>query len=249
MRFNWLKPANGQSTAVSLLAEIYASSLMAIACVFAVLLGLSNQLGEAAPANCEAAQCVNLVFDGDSISAGAGASPGNALDRQVAKAVGPDVRLHNVAVGGRPVVDCLALYDQLVAPLFDASSRRNVIAFHAGDNDIAQGRSAEETYAAFTDYVAAAHRQGWKVVVSTELRHADFSVLLETKLENYNTLLMRNRAGADAVVDLDADPKLREFSYRKKPELFSSDGIHPSDGGYALLAAMLAPQVKRVAGL
>jgi hypothetical protein len=247
MRFNWLKPANGQSTAVSLLAEIYASSLMAIACVFAVLLGLSNQLGEAAPANCEGAQCVNLVFDGDSISAGAGASPGNALDRQVAKAVGPDVRLHNVAVGGRPVVDCLRLYDQLVAPLFDASSRRNVIAFHAGDNDIAQGRSAEETYAAFTDYVAAAHRQGWKVVVSTELRHADFSVLLETKLENYNDLLRRNRAGADAVVDLDADPKLREFSYRKKPELFSHDGIHPSDGcnagttGKACCGAMTRP--------
>jgi lysophospholipase L1-like esterase len=221
--------------------------LLAIGCAFVTLFVICNQLGKAASPSCQTAQCVNLVFDGDSISAGAGASPGHGLDGQTVAAIGDDVRLHNVAVGGRPVWDCLQLYNKTVAPLFDTSSRHNLIAFHAGDNDIAQGRSADATYAAFTDYVAAAHRQGWKVIVSTELRHADFSALMETKLEDYNKLLRRNRAGADAVVDLDTEVRFKEFSYRTNPALFTRDRVHPSDGGYAVLAAMLAPEIKRIA--
>jgi lysophospholipase L1-like esterase len=190
---------------------------------------------------------VNLVFDGDSISAGWGAT-GHKLDQLVAAALDGDVKLHNVAEGGRPVIVCLQRYDSLVAPLYDRSVRRNVIAFHAGDNDIAAGRSAAETYTAFSAYVAAAHRQGWRVVVSTELRRADFAPELEDQLERYNALLRQNQAGADAVVDLDADPKLRDFAYRKDPRLFTPDGIHPSEGGYAVIAAMLAPAVRRVSG-
>jgi lysophospholipase L1-like esterase len=230
------------------LTKICLPLLTPIFCFFVVLCGMADRLGEAAALSCQAAQCVNLVFDGDSISAGAGASPGHGLDGQVVAAIGDDVRLHNVAVGGRPVSDCLRLYDQRVAPLFDASTRHNVIAFHAGDNDIAQGRSADQTYVAFSAYVAAAHRQGWKVVVTTELRHADFSPLMEMKLEDYNNLIRRNQAGADAVVDLDADPRLRDFSHRAEADLFTRDGIHPSDGGYAVAAGMLAPQVKQIVG-
>jgi lysophospholipase L1-like esterase len=200
-----------------------------------------------AAASCGDARCVNLLFDGDSISAGWGAT-GRKLDQLAAAALGGDVRLHNVAEGGRPVIACLQRYDALVAPFYDRSVRRNVIAFHAGDNDIAAGRSAAETYAAFTDYVAAAHRQGWRVVVSTELRRADFPPEAEDQLERYNALLRQNRAGAEAVVDLDTDAKLRDFAYRHDPRLFTPDGIHPNDGGYAVIAAMLAPAVRRVAG-
>jgi lysophospholipase L1-like esterase len=221
--------------------------LLATGCAFVMLVIICDRLGKAAVSACQDTTCVNLVFDGDSISAGAGASPGHGLDSQVMAALGDDVRLHNVAVGGRPVSECQRLYEQLVAPLFAAATPHNVIAFHAGDNDIAQGRSADQTYEVFTAYVTAAHRQGWKVVVSTELRHVDFSKLMETKLEDYNNLLRRNQAGADAVVDLDVDPRLREFSYRTDPALFSKDEIHPSDGGYAILAGLLAPQVRRIA--
>ncbi|MEA2792562.1 MAG: hypothetical protein QOG73_4968, partial [Acetobacteraceae bacterium] len=40
-----------------------------------------------------------------------------------------------------------------------------------------------------------------------------------------------------------------EPSYRTDPALFTEDGVHPSDGGYSVLARLLAPAVKRVAGL
>ncbi len=220
--------------------------LLLLACV--VGFGMIGSRGNAADPRCHSEACVNLVFDGDSISVGYGAAPANRLDARVAAAMGGDLRMHNVAVGGRPVFECLRLYPKLVRPLFDPSTSHNVIVFHAGDNDISAGRNAIQTYAAFTAYVAAAHRQGWKIVVSTELRRLDFHPGQLTELMNYNTMLRRNKAGADAVVDFDADQRMTNPSARHDPALFTKDGIHPSDGGYAVLTGMLAPVVKRVAG-
>ena len=214
----------------------------------AVLIALPGGHGRAADGPCGSVACVNLVFDGDSISAGWGASHGHGLDTRVESALGGDVRLHNVAAGGRPVSDCLRLYPTLVSPLFDPSTPNNVIVFHAGDNDILQGRDAPQIQAAFTAYVAAAHRQGWKVVVSTELRRADFHPPRSTALADYNDGLRLNEAGADAVVDFDADPRMTDMANRRDPALFSPDGLHPSDGGYEVLAGMLGPVVKRTAG-
>lgn len=191
-----------------------------------------------------AAATVNLVFDGDSISAGWGARE-QRLDERVAALLGGDVALHNVAAGGRPVHECLRLYDSLVAPLFVRSAACNVIAFHAGDNDINQGRDAEETYAVFRQYVARAHAQGWKLAVSTELPVPDFPPAKAEHLGAYNAMLLRNEAGADAVVDFTRDPRMTQPSYRRDPAWFA-DKVHPSDQGYAVLAALLAPAVRRL---
>jgi lysophospholipase L1-like esterase len=203
--------------------------------------------GDAAELGCSSARCINLVFDGDSISAGVGASRDHAADRLVARAVG-HVRLYNVAVSGRPMLECAHLYQMRVAPLFVPGGPPNVIVLHAGDNDIASGRTGAQTYAAFTAYVAAAHRQGWKVVISTELKRPDFSPQNEAELEGYNDRVRGNKAGADAVVDLDTEPKFADPAFRTDPAVFSKDKIHPSDGGYAVLADMLTPAVKRVGG-
>lgn len=216
-------------------------------CLASVAVGYGRCAASVLPV-CASADCVNLVFDGDSISAGVGSTHGHGLDAQVAATLGSDVRLNNVAVGGRPVSDCLRLYRRLVAPLFSPGSHHNVIVFHAGDNDIAQGRDAAQTYAAFSAYVTEAHRQGWKVVVSTELRSPHFALPQEAQLERYNDSLRLNQAGADAVVDFDADARMTIMSNRADPFMFKPDGLHPTDAGYAILTSMLAPAVKRVAG-
>jgi lysophospholipase L1-like esterase len=212
-----------------------------------VLLGAGAHAGLAAEKGCASTACINMVFDGDSISAGAGATRDHTPDRLVARALG-HVRVYNVAVGGRPVGECLRLFPELVARLFVPGGEPNVIVFHAGDNDINLGNDAARTYAVFTSYVSLAHAQGWKVVVSTELRHPYFSAAKEAQLEAYNDRLRENKAHADAVVDLDTEPKFTDMAYRGDPAVFSKDRLHPSDGGYAVLAELVAPAVKRVAG-
>ncbi len=203
---------------------------------------------EAVEPACTGAGCVNVVFDGDSISAGWGAPSGHGLDAQVVAGLGTGVHLHNVAAGGRPVSDCLQLFQKLVVPLFDATTPHNVIVFHGGDNDVLQGRNAVQTYAAFTVYVAKAHQQGWKVVVSTEMPRKDFHPPQSAELEAYNNSLRRNQAGADAVVDFDTDSRMTDLSRRDDPALFSHDHLHPSEGGYTVLSGMLIPAVRRVIG-
>jgi lysophospholipase L1-like esterase len=213
----------------------------------AMLLCAGAQAGAAAEKGCASAACINMVFDGDSISAGIGATRDHTPDRLVARAVG-HVRVYNVAVSGRPVGECLRLFPELVARLFVPGGEPNVIVFHGGDNDIRLGNDAAHTYAVFTSYVSLAHAQGWRVVVSTELRRFDFPAAKEAQLEAYNDRLRENKARADAVVDLDAEPKFADAAYRGDPSVFSNDRVHPSDGGYAILAELLAPAVKRVAG-
>jgi lysophospholipase L1-like esterase len=197
-----------------------------------------------AQAACSQTACPNLVFDGDSISAGAGAPQGRGLDAQVAAVLGGTLTIHNVAVGGRPVYQCLALYDHTVAPLYQPRNPHNIIVFHAGDNDISAGRNARRTYTAFTAYTALAHRQGWKVVVSTEFRRPDFPPAKEQQLELYNRLLLSNAAKADVVVNLDADSRFADLGKRSDSAVFSPDHIHPTEGGYRILAAMLTPAIQ-----
>jgi lysophospholipase L1-like esterase len=185
------------------------------------------------------AGCGNIVFDGDSISAGVGASSGQHPDTQFVRALGRPVRLWNSAAGGRPVSDCLRQFAANVGPHIAPGARFNLIVFHAGDNDIAQGRDAAVTYNAFTGYVAAAHRPGWKVVVSTELPRPGFPPAREAELDAYNRRLLANRAGADAVVDLSADLGLTDPQDRVASGWYAPDRVHLNDAGYGVMTRRL----------
>jgi lysophospholipase L1-like esterase len=187
-----------------------------------------------------------IVFDGDSVSRGLGASPGQGPDDQLGRLLGHPARIRNVAVSGLPVGKAVAKFSRDVAPLFDAAAAFNVIAFHAGDNDIAAGRTAAEAYDSLTDYIGSARAQGWHVVVSTELARPDFPPDKQQALAEYNTLMRRNAAGADAVIDYAVAPGLAEIAREGSP-FYNRDHVHPSDRGYGVLAAMLAEAIRGLA--
>jgi lysophospholipase L1-like esterase len=188
--------------------------------------------------------CGVIVFDGDSVSAGSASTPGHSPDQQLARLMPRPVKVFDVAVGGRPVYECLALFDNGVAPLYDPRGPFDIILFHAGDNDIAHHKTAVEAYQALTDYIAKAHRQGWKFVISTELDRPKFPPDFQRELTEYNRLVRKNAAGADAVVDFGGDPRMAAPEARGNPAVFASDGVHPSDGGYAILADMLIKAIQ-----
>ena len=181
-----------------------------------------------------------LVFDGDSISVGVGASPGRTLAEQVVPLLPPGVASRVVGAGGRPVKDCLARYDALVRPLYDARAAHNVIFFHAGDNDITQGSTARQAYDALTAYVARAHRQSWTVAVSTELQRFDLPEAMQAELSAFNALVLANAAGADGVADFGGDATMGGVANRRNPTYYTLDGVHPADAGYAILAGLAA---------
>jgi lysophospholipase L1-like esterase len=182
------------------------------------------------------ALALNVVFDGDSVSAGSGAPPDQSPYAQLSRMLGVGAVVRSVAVSGRPVRECNRLYEKLVAPLYDGSAKRNVIAFHAGDNDIALGDTARQAYASFTDYVAKAHRQGWAVIVTTELDRLTFSAPMKAELAEYNALLLANSAKADLVRDYDRVPAMVDH---QNMSIYSPDHIHPTAAGYSILAGLI----------
>ncbi len=186
-----------------------------------------------------------LVFDGDSIACGSGAPPGMTLADQVARDLGFRGPLRVVAAPGSPVSERERLFPTLVAPLFDAGARDNVIVFHAGDNDIAMGAEADETYRCLTHYVGRARRQGWIVVLSTELPRFDFTPVQQRELLRFNAMMLDNAAGADGVIDFAADPIMGGIENRADPRYYIADGIHPTGGGYAILAAATSRELRR----
>jgi hypothetical protein len=191
-----------------------------------------------------ARRCGNVVFDGDSISSGIGTSADKRPDTLFIQGLGIPAEARNVAGGGRPVWQCLSLFPKYVEPYFVADARFNLIVFHAGDNDIRQDRSATDTYHAFAAYVALAHAQGWKVIVSTELPRPDFPPAREAELETYNLMLVSNSAHADAVVNLADAPQLNDPSTRVTSGLYTVGHVHPNDAGYAILNALLVKSAR-----
>ncbi len=181
-----------------------------------------------------------LVFDGDSISVGLGAAPGSTLAEQVVPLLPQGVTSHVVGAGGRPVKDCLARFDAGVRPLFDARAANNLIFFHAGDNDVTQGSSGQQTYAALEAYIARAHAQGWKVVVSTEMQRYDLPEAMRADIDTFNAAVLANGAGADGVADFEGDGTMGGVAYRRDRRYYTLDGIHPADAGYAILAGLAA---------
>lgn len=189
----------------------------------------------------------NIVFDGDSVSKGQEASPGKTPDAQLRTMLAQPVVITDVAVSGLPVFATLERYGRVVQPLYNRAARYNVIAFHAGDNDLAAGKTAAETYAKFSRYVSLAHAQGWKIIVSTELQRTLWAPEQQAELWHYNRLLLANTSGADAVVDYAAAPGLRDPDQRRNPAYFASDGVHPSDNGYRVLARMIRTALDQLA--
>lgn len=187
-----------------------------------------------------------IVFDGDSVSKGYGVRPDQAPDRQLALILGPSVSIYNKALSGWAVSAVLAKFEKDVMPLYDRSAPFNFIAFHAGDNDIAQGRSGADAYAALTQYLALAHRQGWKVIVSTELARPAWSPKDQTELSKYNSLVLQNSAKADDVIDYAREPPMNRTADRFQSGYFCKDAIHPSAKGYRLLAGLLANAIEHL---
>lgn len=92
-----------------------------------------------------------------------------------------------------------------------------------GTNDLADGgKSAAQTYAMLTQYIADRHKVGWKVITATMLSRKT----TDSAKNQYNALILPNTAGADYVVDF-TNTVLGCDGCSSNTTWFM-DGIHPT---------------------
>lgn len=142
--------------------------------------------------------------------------------------------IFNDGVGGQTLAFMLSHFNTSVAPYYNRTSPKSVIVLEAITNDFAANPSltATQAYSLFTQYIAAAHQVGFKVVVWTMLSRVN----LDTQKNAINTLILGNAAGADGLVDMTGTNLGCDGCY-SNATFFQADGIHPTQNSITTIEA------------
>ncbi len=145
----------------------------------------------------------------------------------------PDLPTANVGFGGSEVRDCTHFVPRLVTP-----HKPKTIVFYAGDNDTANGRTAEQVRDDFAAFVTAVRkplpdcRVLFVAIKPSPKRWKLFDV--QTKA---NSLVKAWAASQTAVGVIDVVTPALGADGKPKPELFVKDELHLSAAGYEIWKA------------
>ena len=180
------------------------------------------------------------VADGDSITEGVGATRGANYVRQMEALLARPWRIHNCGLSGDTLAGRNATYASLVAPLFNAQARRNVVSIFAGTNDLAMGYGAASLGEHLRAYCLRARATGFKVIAATVIPRSDLPAAGTRALAAHNAFLREHwRDFCDGLADVGADPDLA----RAEDRALFVDGLHPTSLGYAHIAPIMAEAV------
>ena len=184
----------------------------------------------------------NIVFDGDSITAGDGVYVGTqAYPGLILMELGTNYGGANLAQGGTR----FGYYNQngITARAPNSVDRwvaeDNVLVIFAGTNNLANNDGATATLAAFNDYIAKRRAAGWRRIVAVTTIWRD-TVAVETGRVAYNQGIRDGAltghyivADAAAHTAFDATPDATKFL----------DGVHPTTDGHIILKQVIKPAI------
>lgn len=211
-----------------------------------LLLCVSCALPSATAGN--SAPPVVYVAVGDSTGIGLGARDGGGyVDRLFARIEQkrPGSTRVNLSMAGASTADAV---NQQLTRLEDTQA--TLVTICVGVNDLLRGREAQQFAGDYETLVAKARRPGRVVVVvnlpdvaSTPALKAGSDESLRVRLDQFNKAI-EDIAGRHGVPLVDLHQSSGEL-LRSSPESFSSDGLHPSDLGYAHWAAAMWAVVEK----
>jgi lysophospholipase L1-like esterase len=191
-----------------------------------------------------------MVFDGNSLTAGQGASAGMDYPSQLIALLTSSgvagMETHNFGVSGQQTGSMIADAATQIDPLINVGVQNILFAWEIG-NDIYYNGNAVNAENAFQTYCEARRAAGWKVIVFTcpprnnTTPAGDDVATYNTKLSASNTWIRTNYASfADALVDLAADSRLSDYT---NMTYYYTDGVHLSNNGYGVVAELAKNQL------
>ncbi|MCA1827809.1 MAG: SGNH/GDSL hydrolase family protein [Myxococcales bacterium] len=187
---------------------------------------------------------------GDSTGTGVGAASGGGYPERLARLLPVKLELLNLCRSGATSADVLA--DQLPRAL---RSRPRLITLGIGINDVGLQVPDESFALNLENIVVGLGKLGAPIAI---LNLPDLALspavarlvprsIYEKRIEMFNDHVTATAARHDlALIDLYA---LSREILPDRPELFSSDGYHPSALGYDEWAKRMAPAVERILGV
>lgn len=191
-----------------------------------------------------------LICDGDSMTAGNGATAGLDYPAQLLALLGSGWVKLNAGVGGQTLSDMQGDAASTLDP-YRAALRagRPVLIAWGGTNDLFGGASAATTYSRLVTYCQARQAAGWRVVVLTILPRSNVGTpgTFEADRQTVNTNMRTNwPTFADALADVAADARLGDAGDETNATYYA-DLVHLTDAGYAIVAGLAQTAIQGMA--
>lgn len=149
----------------------------------------------------------------------------------------PGKPIINRGFGGSQVFEATALADKLVFPY-----EPRMIVFYSGDNDLAAGRSPDQVVADYQAFFKKIHeRLPDTVIANISIKLCIARWKLKDSVQSVNARVKAICEADPKLRFIDIDPLMLGEDGKPKPELFKSDGLHPSQKCYEMWAKVIEP--------
>ena len=152
----------------------------------------------------------------------------------------PKVRPLNRGFGGSSIIDSVNHVDLLVI-----RHRPRTVIFYAGDNDLAAGKSPQQTaddFKAFAAKVRAALPETRIAFIGIKPSIQRWALIAQ--IRKANALIREYCDGDDRLAFIDVDGPMLGWDAKPRRDLFVEDGLHLSPRGYALWTTLVEPFVE-----
>lgn len=150
--------------------------------------------------------------------------------------------VENLGFGGSTLQACVHFYDRLIIPSAPAS-----LMFYAGDNDIGDGKHAEEVMRFFESFLskrAQHHPRLPLAVISIKPSPSRLNEL--PKIRQVNAYMKSRLEEIDNARYIDVHSHMFAVDGMPDPLLFAEDGLHLSTMGYALWRDIVLRQTRDI---
>ncbi len=152
----------------------------------------------------------------------------------------PDYDIINRGFGGSQVSDVLHYFDRIVLPY-----KPRLIAFYAGDNDIALGKSPETVIADTTTFIGRVHAalpDTSVIYIAIKPSIARWSMVDD--MRSVNAAIAETAESDDRLAYLDVDAPMIGDDGKPREQLFIKDGLHMTAEGYRIWNDLIRPLLK-----
>lgn len=188
-----------------------------------------------------------IIFEGDSLTAGSGSTGGLTFPQQVMNALTYSWAGFNIGVGGSRLAD---LNTRVAASVtaFATTSPVGTIVVWAGTNDLYDGTSAADTFATYKSYCQARQAEGYKViaVTITPRSNAGTPAGFEAQRQLFNASVRADNSFYDKLADVGYDGRIGQAGQELDTTYYDADKVHMNNTGYAIVAGYVKNAILRL---
>jgi hypothetical protein len=191
---------------------------------------------------------MNLVFDGDSLTAGALGSDlniGKCYVSQVLLDLNFKFKAWNVAVHGQKMTEMLIDAESQVDVIYD-STMSNICFVWAGTNDMyGQSNKVDETFTALKSYCNGRKSAGFSVVVLTCLPRGD-NAQFEIDRQSYNTAIRNDTSFYNVLADVGSNELIGLAGKQNDETYYAADAIHLLPAGFSIVSQIVSSAINSI---